>query len=83
MKKICVTVFRTYRREAILGTTTRLPVGIILSGVAIDNCMWPSVPLGPCSGCHRFFPPNARTHHQVSLVVTSHPPTQFPALISV
>ena len=74
LKITCVTVFRTYWREAVLGTTTHLPVGLILSCVVVDNCTRPSVPLGPHPGCHRFFLPNAHMHHQVSLVVMSHPP---------
>ena len=71
---IYVTVFWTYQWEAFLGKTTRLPISLILSCVVVDNCMRPSVPLGPRPGCHRFFPPNAHTHHQVLLVVTSHHP---------
>ena len=55
-------------------TTTRLPVGLALSFVAVDNRTWPSVPLGPHLGCHRFSCQNAHMHCQVSLVVTSHPP---------
>ena len=65
---ICVTVFRPYRWEAIPLTTTRLPISLAL------NQTWPSVPLGPCPGCHHFSCQNAHTHHQVSLVVMSHPP---------
>ena len=37
--------------------TTHLPVSLILSFIAVDNHTWPSVPLGPCQGCHPFFPP--------------------------
>ena len=42
-------VFQTYRREAVLVTTTRLPVGLVLSRVTVDNRTWPSVSLGRCS----------------------------------
>ena len=73
-EQICVTVFRPYRREAVPLMTTRLPIGLALSLVAVDNQTWPSVPLGPCPGCHWFSWQDAHTHHQVSLVVTSHPP---------
>ena len=44
-----VTVFQTYRQEAVLVMTTRLPIGLVLSHVMVDNCMWPSVSLGPYS----------------------------------
>ena len=47
--QIYVMVFRTYRREAVIVTTTRLPTGLILSRVMVDNHTWPSVSLGPCS----------------------------------
>ena len=47
--QIYVMVFRTYRREAVIVTTTRLPVSLIFSGVTVDNHMWPSVSLGLCS----------------------------------
>ena len=69
-----VTVFRPYRREAVPPTTTHLPVGLALSLVVVDNQTWPSVPLGPCPGCHRFSHQNAHMHHQVSLVLMTHPP---------
>ena len=42
-RSIYVTVFRTYRREAVIVTTTRLPVSLILSHVVVDNRTWPSV----------------------------------------
>ena len=44
-----VTVFRTYRLETVIVTTTRLPIGLILSHVVVDNRTWPSVSLGLCS----------------------------------
>ena len=34
---VYVTVFQTYRREAVLGMTTRLPISLILSCVVVDN----------------------------------------------
>ena len=55
-------------------TTTRLPIGLALSFVAVDNRTWPGVPLGPRPGCYWFSCQNAHTHCQVSLVVTSHTP---------
>ena len=71
---VCVMVFRPYRREAIPMMTTHLPVSLALSFVAVDNQTWPSVPLGPCPGCHWFSHQNACMHRQVPLVVMSHPP---------
>ena len=71
---IYVTVFQPYRQEAVSPTTTHLPISLALSFVAVDNQTWPSVPWGPCPGCHWFSCQNACMHHQVSLVVMSHHP---------
>ena len=68
-----VKVFRSYRREAVPLMTTHLPIDLALSFVAVDNQTWLSVRLGPCPCCHWFSRQNAHMHHQVSLVVMSHP----------
>ena len=73
--KTYVTVFRPYRQEAVPLTTTHLPISLALSLVVVDIQTWPSVPLGPCPGCHQFSCQNACTHCQMSLVVVSHPPS--------
>ena len=79
----CVTVFRTYRREAVIVTTTRLPVSLILSRVTVDNHTWPSVSLGLCSVVSSFSTKCLDVPPGVTGSDITHPLVQFPTLISI